>query len=355
MRQKSKIYWCGFDLAGREEKLKEYQKESEDPNFWDNPQHAQKVMKSLSRLQDSIESWHKLQNRLNDALELADFGDDSLLGELEAETKAIVADVERREFRSMLSGEFDKGDAILAIHAGAGGTDSQDWAEMLRRMYLRWMEKHSYETEIIDTTPGEEAGVKSVTISVSGRYAYGYLRAEKGVHRLVRISPFDSNSRRHTSFALVEVLPQVDDDTDIEINPNDINIDTFKAGGAGGQSVQKNDTAVRITHLPTGIVASCQNERSQAQNREMAMKVLRARLLEIKAQEKAEKIDELRGEYTKAEWGSQIRSYVLHPYKMVKDHRTNHEVGNAEGVLDGDLDSLIEAYLRANMGGENSS
>ena len=277
------------------------------------------------------------------------------MDELEAETKAIEAEVEQREFRAMLSGEFDRGDAILAIHAGAGGTDSQDWAEMLQRMYLRWMEKHNYETEIIDTTAGEEAGVKSVTISVDGRYAYGYLRAEKGVHRLVRISPFDANSRRHTSFAMVEVLPQVADDTEVEINPNDIKIDTFKAGGAGGQSVQKNDTAVRITHLPTGIVASCQNERSQTQNREMAMKVLRARLLEIKEREKAEKIDELRGEYTKAEWGSQIRSYVLHPYKMVKDHRTNHEVGNAEGVLDGDLDSLIEAYLRANVGGENSS
>jgi len=355
VRQKYKIYWCGFDVSGREEKRKAYQKESEAPNFWDNPQHAQKVMKTLSRLNESIEGWNKLGNRLNDALELADLGDSSLMDELEAETKAIEAEVEQREFRAMLSGEFDRGDAILAIHAGAGGTDSQDWAEMLQRMYLRWMEKHNYETEIIDTTAGEEAGVKSVTISVDGRYAYGYLRAEKGVHRLVRISPFDANSRRHTSFAMVEVLPQVADDTEVEINPNDIKIDTFKAGGAGGQSVQKNDTAVRITHLPTGIVASCQNERSQTQNREMAMKVLRARLLEIKEREKAEKIDELRGEYTKAEWGSQIRSYVLHPYKMVKDHRTNHEVGNAEGVLDGDLDSLIEAYLRANVGGENSS
>ncbi len=308
-------------------------------------------MKSLSRLSESIDSWRKLQNRLNDALELADLGDDSLSGELKAETEAIEEEVARREFRAMLSGEFDRGDAILAIHAGAGGTDSQDWAEMLQRMYLRWIEKHNYEAEIIDTTAGEEAGIKSVTISVGGRYAYGYLRAEKGVHRLVRISPFDANSRRHTSFALVEILPQVENDTDIEINPNDLKIDTFKAGGAGGQSVQKNDTAVRITHLPTGIVASCQNERSQTQNREMAMKVLRARLLEIKEREKAEKIDELRGEYTKAEWGSQIRSYVLHPYKMVKDHRTNHEVGNAEGVLDGDLDSFIEAYLRANVGG----
>jgi len=355
VRQKSKIYWCGFDLAGREKRFKELQKESEAADFWDNPQHAQKVMKSISQMRDSIESWHKLQGRLNDALELADLGDESLVNELEAETKAIETDVELREFRAMLSGEFDKGNAILAIHAGAGGTDSQDWAQMLQRMYLRWMEKHNYETEIIDSTAGEEAGVKSVTISVGGRYAYGYLRAEKGVHRLVRISPFDANSRRHTSFAMVEVLPQVDDDGEIEINPNDIKIDTFKAGGAGGQSVQKNDTAVRITHLPTGIVASCQNERSQTQNREMAMKVLRARLLEIKEREKAEKIDELRGEYTKAEWGSQIRSYVLHPYKMVKDHRTNHEVGNAEGVLDGDLDSLIEAYLRANVGEEKSS
>ncbi len=355
MRQKFKIYWCGFDLAGREERFKKLQKESESADFWDNPQHAQKVMKSLSRLRESIESWHKLQGRLNDSLELADLSDDSLFDELEAETKFIEGEVERREFRAMLSGEFDKGDAILAIHAGAGGTDSQDWAQMLQRMYLRWMEKQNYETEIIDTTAGEEAGVKSVTISVGGRYAYGYLRSEKGVHRLVRISPFDANSRRHTSFAMVEVLPQVDDDGDIQINPNDIKIDTFKAGGAGGQSVQKNDTAVRITHLPTGIVASCQNERSQAQNREMAIKVLRARLLEIKEREKAEKIDELRGEYTKAEWGSQIRSYVLHPYKMVKDHRTNHEVGNAEGVLDGDLDGLIGAYLRANVGRENSS
>ena len=350
MRQKSKIYWCGFDFTGSEEKLKELQKKSEDPHLWDNPQHAQSIMRSISRLQDEVESWRKLAERVTDSLELAELGDESMAAELKTESKAIEVEVERREFNAMLSGEYDKGDALLAIHAGAGGTDSQDWAEMLQRMYLRWMEKHKYETEIIDLTTGEEAGIKSVTIAVSGRYAYGYLRSEKGVHRLVRISPFDASSRRHTSFALIEVLPQVENDTSIEINPNDIKIDTFKAGGAGGQSVQKNDTAVRITHLPTGIVASCQNERSQSQNREMAMKVLRARLLEIKEKEKAEKIEELRGEYTKAEWGSQIRSYVLHPYKMVKDHRTNHEVGNAEAVLDGDLDSLIEAFLQSNVG-----
>jgi peptide chain release factor 2 len=350
VRQKSKTFWCVFDVAGREEKLKELQKKSEAPGLWDNPQKAQKTMKQLSHLQESVNSWHKLKNRLSDALELGNMGDASLYDDLAIESEAIEKEVERREFRAMLSGEYDKGNALLAIHAGAGGTDSQDWAEMLQRMYLRWMERSGYKTEIVDATAGEEAGIKSVTISVDGRYAYGYLRSEKGVHRLVRISPFDANSRRHTSFALVEVLPQVDDDADIAINPSDLKIDTFKSGGAGGQSVQKNDTAVRITHIPTGIVASCQNERSQGQNREMAMKVLRARLLEIKEKEKAEKIDELRGEYTKAEWGSQIRSYVLHPYKMVKDHRTNHEVGNAEGVLDGDLDSLIEAYLRANVG-----
>ncbi len=312
-------------------------------------------MKSLSRLQEEIDNWHALEARLNDTLELAEMEDESLREELEAEANAIEAEIEQREFDAMLSGEYDQGDALLAIHAGAGGNDSQDWAEMLQRMYLRWMEENDYEANILDMTPGEEAGVKSVTIAVEGSYAYGYLRSEKGVHRLVRISPFDSNNRRHTSFAMVEVLPQIEDETSIEINPKNLKIDTFKSGGAGGQSVQKNDTAVRITHLPTGIVASCQNERSQKQNRDTAMKVLRARLLEIKEQEKAEKIEELRGEYQKAEWGSQIRSYVLHPYRMVKDHRTDYEVGNAEAVLDGELDGFIEAYLRAEAAEENHS
>jgi peptide chain release factor 2 len=220
-------------------------------------------------------------------------------------------------------------------------------------MYLRWCELHAYETEILDTTEGEEAGIKSVTIAVNGSYAYGYLRPEKGVHRLVRLSPFDAAHRRHTSFALVEVLPQVEDEAEIEINPNDLRIDTYRSAGAGGQNVQKNDTAVRITHIPTGIVVTCQNERSQVQNRENALRVLRARLLEIKQEQQEEHIAELRGEYTKAEWGSQIRSYVLHPYQMVKDHRTNYEVGNAQGVLNGDIDRFIEAYLRSSMGNGN--
>jgi len=353
VRQKFKTFWCVFDAAGKEKKHEQLQKESESSTLWDRPKHAQKVMRTLARLGDELKAWQQLTERVNDAILLAEMDDESLRGELEAETDTIETELERREFNAMLSGPYDRGNALLAIHAGAGGTDSQDWAAMLQRMYLRWMERHNYKTEIIDSTMGEEAGLKSVTIAVNGDYAYGYLRSEKGVHRLVRISPFDSNSRRHTSFAMVEVLPQVEDDNTLEINPSDLKIDTFKSGGAGGQSVQKNDTAVRITHIPTGVVASCQNQRSQTQNRETAIKVLRARLLAIKVKEKAEKLDELRGEYTQAEWGSQIRSYVLHPYKMVKDHRTNFEIGNAEAVLDGDLDSLIESYLRDHVGTKN--
>jgi len=307
-------------------------------------------MKKMAALRSEVESWRSLEQRITDALELSQLEDESLIPELESETAEIEIDLNQREFDAMLSGEYDRGDALLAIHAGAGGTDSQDWTAMLQRMYLRWAESRGYDTEILDTTEGEEAGIKSVTISVEGAYAYGYLRPEKGVHRLVRLSPFDASHRRHTSFALVEVLPQVDDNTEIKINPNDLRIDTYRSAGAGGQSVQKNDTAVRITHLPTGMVATCQNERSQLQNKENAMRVLRARLLEQKQAEQAEQLAELRGEYTKAEWGSQIRSYVLHPYQMVKDHRTNFEVGNAQTVLDGALDGLIEAYLRTSMG-----
>lgn len=307
-------------------------------------------MKSISFLESELIGWKKLQSRLADAQELVALGDESLEEELSQEVLAIQTEIEKREFDAMLSGEYDRGDALLAIHAGAGGNDAQDWAEMLQRMYLRWAESRNFETEVIDLTPGEEAGIKSTTISISGPYAYGYLRSEKGVHRLVRISPFDSSNRRHTSFVLVEVLPQVEDDESIEINPNDLRIDTFRSAGAGGQSVQKNDTAVRITHIPTGIVASCQNERSQTQNREMALKVLKSRLLALKQQEQKERIDELRGEYQKAEWGSQIRSYVLHPYHMVKDHRTEFEMGNTQAVLDGDIDPFIESYLRQTLG-----
>jgi peptide chain release factor 2 len=304
-------------------------------------------MKNVSNLRDEVESWRSHNQHLNDLIELVQLDDESMRADLETEIAKLEADLERKSFAAMLSGPYDHDDAILAIHAGAGGTDSQDWADMLQRMYLRWAEDQGFTTEILDSTPGEEAGIKSVTIAVGGKYAFGYLRSEKGVHRLVRLSPFDAAHRRHTSFALIEVLPQVSmDEADVEINPGDIKLDVFRSSGAGGQNVQKNATAVRITHLPTGIVVTCQNERSQTQNREFAMKILRARLLELRQAEREEERAILRGEYTKAEWGSQIRSYVLHPYQMVKDHRTEHEVGNAQSVLDGNLTSFMEAYLK---------
>jgi peptide chain release factor 2 len=259
----------------------------------------------------------------------------------------IETELDKRAFTAMLSGKYDQGDAILAIHAGAGGTDSQDWAEMIQRMYLRWAEAQGFKTEILDTTLGEEAGIKSVTIAISGQYAFGYLRSEKGVHRLVRLSPFDAAHRRHRSFALVEVLPQVAmDSPEVQVDPNDVKIDVFRSSGAGGQNVQKNSTAIRLTHIPTGIVVTCQNERSQMQNKEAAMSVLRARLFQIQQAKQDAEIAVLKGDYTKAEWGSQIRSYVLHPYQLVKDHRTEHEVGNAQSVLDGALTGFMEAFLR---------
>ncbi|MBN2044821.1 MAG: peptide chain release factor 2 [Anaerolineales bacterium] len=331
--------------------LKDLEKQAEDPTIWDDPQSAQKLMKKIAALRNRIESWEILIHRLADARELAEMDDESIRADLEKEAAELAHQVHQKELNTMLSGEYDQGDALLTINAGAGGTDSQDWSQMLQRMYLRWAERRGYQTEILDITEGEEAGIKSVTIAVNGRYAYGYLRPEKGVHRLVRLSPFDSNNRRHTSFTQVEVLPQVEDDTGIELDPTDLKIETFRAGGAGGQNVQKNDTAVRITHIPSGIVASCQNERSQTQNKENALKVLKGRLLELKQQEEESERAKLRGEYQKAEWGSQIRSYVLHPYQMVKDHRTNFEVGNAQSVLDGDLDGFIEAYLQSQVGG----
>jgi len=304
-------------------------------------------MRKATALRDESESWKGFSAQLSDLLELAEMGDESMLAELESEVDALEKDLNQRAFQAMLSGKYDKEDALLAIHAGAGGTDSQDWAEMLQRMYLRWAEKHKYKVAILDSTVGEEAGIKSVTISVSGDYAFGYLRSEKGTHRLVRISPFDSANRRHTSFALVEVLPQISDEhLEIKIEAKDLRVDVYKSSGAGGQSVQKNSTAIRLTHIPSGIVVTCQNERSQLQNRENAMRVLKARLLEVEETKQKEELNELRGEYTKAEWGSQIRSYVLHPYHLVKDHRTDFEMGNTDAVLDGDLDKFMEAYLK---------
>ncbi len=326
------------------------QAQSEQNEFWLEPESAQRVMKKIASLRETVDDWTRMAGRVDYALELAQLEDETLRPEISHELDEIEKEVERREFAVLLSGKYDRNNALLAIHSGAGGVDAQDWAEMLERMYLRWAENRGYTTEILDMSEGEEAGIKSVTIAVQGDYAYGYLRPEKGVHRLVRLSPFDAAHRRHTSFALVEVLPEVEDDADVEINPDDLRIDVYRSSGAGGQNVQKNATAVRITHLPTGIVVTCQNERSQTQNRENAMRVLRSRLVEIKEEEHVATLSELRGEYTKAEWGSQIRSYVLHPYQMVKDHRTEFEVGNAQSVLNGDIDGFIEAYLRSNLG-----
>jgi peptide chain release factor 2 len=304
-------------------------------------------MKALSTIRHEVADWQTLQTRISDVLELAQLEDESFHSDITNELEAIEKELSQKELHTFLSGKYDRGNALLAIHAGAGGTESQDWAAMLQRMYLRWCERNGYKANIIDFTPGEEAGIKTTTISIDGRYAYGNLRSEKGTHRLVRISPYDANARRHTSFAMVEILPEVDNDDDITINPDEIRIDTYKSAGAGGQNVQKNATAIRITHLPTNIVVSCQNERSLLQNRENALKVLKSRLLDIKREEQEEEMAKLRGAYKKAEWGSQIRSYVLHPYQLVKDHRTNHEEGNAQAVLDGNLNPFIEAYLRS--------
>ena len=299
-----------------------------------------------SDLRNEITDYEALKKRTEDTLELLEIAEESMLDELAGEVATIEGDIDHLELNTLLSGKYDRGNALLAIHAGAGGTDSQDWAAMLERMYLRWAERRGYKADILDRTEGEEAGIKSVTIAVTGPLAYGYLRPEKGVHRLVRLSPFDAAHRRHTSFALVEVLPEMNDSDEINVPAEDIKVDVYKSSGAGGQNVQKNATAVRLTHIPTGLVVTCQNERSQVQNRENALRVLKARLLEIKQEAQEEKLSELRGEYTKAEWGSQIRSYVLHPYQLVKDHRTDFEMGDTSSVLDGEIDPFIEAFLR---------
>jgi peptide chain release factor 2 len=303
-------------------------------------------MKKIAVLEGYIKEWTGLQAEIESLATLAELDDGSLTEEINQQVKLLEKTMEKKQIGLLLSGEYDQGNAILAIHAGAGGTDSQDWAGMLERMYLRWAENNGYKTEILDRTVGEEAGIKSVTISVIGNLAYGYLKSEKGTHRLVRLSPFDAAHRRHTSFALVELLPEIEDNSEIIIRPEDIEIEVYKSSGAGGQNVQKNMTAVRIIHKETGLVVTCQNERSQSQNRESALKVLRSRLFELQQQAHAEEISDLKGEFKKAEWGNQIRSYVLHPYQMVKDHRTDYETGNTQAVLDGALDGFMEAYLR---------
>jgi peptide chain release factor 2 len=313
-------------------------------------------MRRLSDLRQQAETWRSFETRTRDLaglLELAAVeGDEGLAADIAADLQALAAELDERELSMALSGTYDRRDAILAIHAGAGGTDSQDWAEMLLRMYLRWADQRGYQTRVLDVMAGEEAGIKSGTVEVTGPDAFGYLRAERGVHRLVRLSPFDQAHARHTSFALVEVMPEAEEAAEVAIDPDDLRIDVFRASGHGGQNVQKNSTAVRITHVPTGIVASCQNERSQYRNKELALKVLQARLLERDLERQAEEKARLKGDHVVAAWGNQIRSYVLHPYKMVKDHRTGFETSDAEAVLDGKLDELVRAYQKWSLGKE---
>ena len=326
-----------------------------EPSFWDARERARESVDELSSIKElagPIESFEKTAADLGEMIDLASSDADgaSLLGEIGQEVEALRGDVDSFELKALLSGEHDGSNAILSIHAGAGGTESCDWAAMLLRMYKRWCENKGYAVVHYDMLPGEEAGIKSVTIGVKGDLAFGFLKAEKGVHRLVRISPFDSGSRRHTSFASVEVIPEITDDIEVEINDKDLRVDTFRSSGAGGQHVNVTDSAVRITHIPTGLVVTCQNERSQHKNKASAMKVLRARLYEDERRKKEEKLKKKYGEQLDIAWGSQIRSYVFHPYNMVKDHRTKVEVGNVQGVMDGNIDCFIDAYLRTLTG-----
>ena len=337
-------------MAKLREELAALRSEMEQPDFWNDTQNAEKVTKKIKPLEHKIKTYEELDQGLEDGetlLMLAkEENDEETEKEAEQEILALKKQIESFRLEALLSGRYDANNAILSIHAGAGGTEAQDWAQMLYRMYTRWAEKRGFGIKVLDYLDGEEAGVKSVTMLIEGLNAYGYLRSEKGVHRLVRISPFDSSSRRHTSFASVDVMPEIDsDDDDIEISPDDLKVDTYRSSGAGGQHVNKTESAVRITHLPTGIVVQCQNERSQIQNRETCMRMLKSKLIEKRESEQMEEIAKIKGEMKKIEWGSQIRSYVFHPYSMVKDHRTGVETGNTTAVMDGDLDEFINAYL----------
>lgn len=324
------------------------------PDFWDDQEEAQKTISRLQSLKNAVDKWVKLHQRVEDLQVLAELAredeGDELFKELKESFDILQREVEQAELATLLSGKYDRNNAILSIHPGAGGTESQDWAAMLLRMYTRWAEQRGYKVETMDFLEGDEAGIKSVTLLISGEYSYGYLRAEKGVHRLVRISPFDASGRRHTSFASVDILPEIEDDADIEINPVDLKIDTYRSGGAGGQHVNKTESAIRITHIPTGIVVQCQNERSQHSNKASAMKILKAKLFEKYQAEQLENINELRGDQGDIAWGNQIRSYVFCPYTMVKDHRTDVETGNVTAVMDGDLDQFVEGFLKYKRG-----
>ena len=341
-----------LDLQNKEERIIELERTMEAPGFWDDMDKAQKYMKELKNLKDSIETYNNLKSLYDDILVLIEMGEESEDAEIAEEAKSsmdeFASKVDQVKIKTLLSGEYDKYNAILKLNAGAGGTESCDWTSMLYRMYTRWAESKGFTTQVLDFLEGEEAGIKSITVQINGENAYGYLKSERGVHRLVRISPFNAAGKRQTSFASCDVMPDIEEDLDVEINDDDIRIDTYRSSGAGGQHINKTSSAIRITHLPTGIVVQCQNERSQLQNKDKAMKMLKAKLYLLKQQEEQEKKLGIRGEIKEIGWGSQIRSYVMQPYTMVKDHRTNEETGNVSSVLDGNIDQFINAYLKQN-------
>ncbi|MCI6821674.1 MAG: peptide chain release factor 2 [Clostridiales bacterium] len=339
-----------LDPAGLKERLGKIEQEMSRDGFWDDPESAQKLMKEKKSIDDRLEELDKLGSQLEDLevmVEMAEEeNDEEMAQEAEESLKSLEKSLEDLRLRTLLNGKYDRNNAIISVHAGSGGTDAQDWAEMLLRMYTRWCEKRGYKAKLIDMQDDTEGGIKGATLLVEGEYAYGYLKNEKGVHRIVRISPFDSSGRRHTSFASLDVTPEIDDEITVDLNPEDLRIDTYRSSGAGGQHVNTTDSAIRITHIPTNIVVTCQNERSQHQNKEVAMKLMMSKLLELKEREQKENLDELKGDYSQITWGSQIRSYVFHPYTMVKDHRTGAEVGNVNAVMDGDLDYFINEKLK---------
>lgn len=341
-----------FDLVGIESKIKELHEQTLQDGFWSDIDKSSKVLTEIKRLEKKKNSYIKVKEELENAIEINDMlieeYDEELATELGRTTNNLEKNIENMELERMFTGKYDKNNAIITFHPGAGGTESQDWAEMLYRMYTKWAISNGFSVKELDYLEGDEAGIKSVTALISGENAYGYLKSEMGVHRLIRISPFDSGGRRHTSFASVEVLPEITEDIEIEINPEDLRVDTYRASGAGGQHINKTDSAIRITHIPTNIVVSCQSERSQIQNRETAMKMLKSKLLDLKEKEHKEKIEDLKGVQKDIAWGSQIRSYVFHPYSMVKDHRTGYETGNVEKVMNGDLNEFMKAYLMQN-------
>lgn len=338
-----------FDVAGTRSKVKELEKLSEDPNFWTNMEQSQKILQQLKTLNTKIKDYEDLFSKYEDLIELINLGneeeDSSIIAEVKQEAKEFINNYDKLRISTLLDAPYDKNNAIVTLHSGAGGTEACDWVEMLLRMYTRWAEKKGYSIEQLDYLAGEEAGIKSVTLQISGENAYGYMKSEKGVHRLVRISPFDSSGRRHTSFASCDIMPEISDDINLDINPDDLRIDYYRSSGAGGQHVNKTESAIRITHIPTGIVVQCQNERSQHKNKDIAMKMLKSKLFEVRQEEQLAKLQDIRGEVKDIGWGSQIRSYVFTPYTLVKDHRTNEEIGNIQSVMDGNIDVFINAYL----------